>query len=129
VHEPARCTSPSGTVYIALSDTFHRAGKQHHTFLGGPRERGDEVENVSLDLASWYNNTYLPQQVPGGHEEAFDTQTKCRPERLYRFVRQTLKRMAVKKTCKIRVWLLVHPLGQLPGRENRSRDPSPSYIF
>jgi hypothetical protein len=116
-------------VYITLSDTFHQAGTQLETSLGGPRELGDKVKDVSFDLASWYNNTYLPQQVPGGHEEAFDTQTKCRPERLYRFVRQTLKRMAVKKTCEIRVRLLVHPWGELPRRENRSGDASSNYTI
>lgn len=61
--------------------------------------------------------------------EKFETQTECRPKRLYRSVQQTLKRMEVKKTYKIRVRLLVHPWGQLPGRESRYVDLSYDYKF
>jgi hypothetical protein len=124
-------------VYIALSDTFHLAGKRLHTYLGEFQQLDDDVENISLDLASWYNNTYLtwynstypPQQVSGGHEEAFDARTECRPERLHRFVRQTLTRMTVKKTCEIRVRLLYHLVGVLPRQEDKSGDPPPCYLW
>jgi hypothetical protein len=113
------------SIYIMLSETFHQAGKRLHTFLGEFQERGDEVKNISLELASWYNNTYLPQQVPDGHQEALDTQNECKPERLYRFVRQTLRRMAIRKACEIRIRILVYPMGHLPRRENRSMDINP----
>ncbi|KAF7675969.1 hypothetical protein GT037_005474 [Alternaria burnsii] len=46
-------------VYIALSRTFYQAGKRLHTNLGGFQELGNEIENISLELASWYNDTYL----------------------------------------------------------------------
>ncbi|KAG9185510.1 hypothetical protein G6011_08054 [Alternaria panax] len=111
-------------IHIAPSDTFHRAGKHLHTFLGGRRKRGNKIEITSLHLASWYNNTYLPQHVPSG-DEAFDTQIECTPEHLYRFVRQTLKRMAVRNTCEIRARLLVYPLRAL---QNGARKPAFTYI-
>ncbi|EOA85712.1 uncharacterized protein SETTUDRAFT_29046 [Exserohilum turcica Et28A] len=78
------------SIYITLSDTFHEAGKEFQEFLGKFQEHGDKVENISLELAFWYDNTNLPQRVPSGDEEVFNIQTKYRPERLYRFVKQTL---------------------------------------
>ncbi|KAH8627188.1 hypothetical protein IG631_16956 [Alternaria alternata] len=135
-------------VYIALSRTFYQAGKRLHTNLGGFQELGNEIENMSLELASWYNDTYLPhvsfhwkqgsqqetqdsldregdlsevltylpQHISGKHEEAFETPTKCRPESLHRFVGQTLRRMAIWKTCEIRIRLLEDPYGIIPRR-------------
>ena len=139
-------------VYIALSRTFYQAGKRLHTNLGGFQEFGNEIENMSLELASWYNDTYLPhvsfywkqgsqqetqdsldregdisevltylpQHISGGHEETFETPTECRPESLHRFVGQTLRRMAIWKTCEIRIRLLEDPYGILPRRGGNS---------
>ncbi|EUC31571.1 hypothetical protein COCCADRAFT_27735 [Bipolaris zeicola 26-R-13] len=101
---PKIAIGPTGTkmesVYIKLSETLHRAGKELHTFFGEPQHCEDEIKNTSIDLSSWYNNTYLPQ-VALDEYEAFDTQTECRPEHLYKSVKQTLKRMEclISRSC------------------------------
>jgi hypothetical protein len=148
-------------VYIALSRTFYQAGKRLHTNLGGLQKLGNEIENISLGLASWYNDTYLPhvsfhwkqgsqqetqdsldregdlsevltylpQHISGRHEEAFETPTKCRPESLHRFVGQTLRRMAIWKTCEIRIRLLEDPYGVLPRRGGEFEDLTADYMM
>jgi len=104
-------------VYVALSDTFHLAGKQLRTYLDGPQKHNTAVKYVSLKIASWYNDTYLPQQVQNGNMRASSAQTKCKTKHLHKFVKQTLRRMALRKTCEIRIRLLSHPLGPLHKRK------------
>ena len=107
-------------VYVALSDTFHLAGKQLRTYLVGPQKHSTAVEYVSLKLAAWYNDTYLPQQVYSGNMRASSAQTKCKAKHLNKFVKQTLRRMALRKTCEIRIRPLSHPLGPLSRRNQWS---------
>ena len=110
-------------VYVALSDTFHLAGKQLRTYLDGPQKHSTAVKYVSLKIASWYNDIYLPQQVQNGNMRASSAQTKCKTKHLHKFVKQTLRRMAVRKTCEIRIRLLSHPLGPLHKRRFRPGAP------
>jgi len=114
-------------VYVALSDTFHLSGKQLRTYLDRPRKHSTAVKYVSLKIATWYNDTYLPQQVYSGNRTASSAQTKYKTNHLHKFVKQTLKRMAVRKTCEIRIRLLSHPLGPLHKRKYRLSDPFCDY--
>ncbi|KAI4957350.1 hypothetical protein J4E86_005824 [Alternaria arbusti] len=75
------------------------------------------VKYVSLKIASWYNDTYLPQQVQNGSMKASSAQIKCKTKHLHKFVKQTLRRMALRKICEIRIRLLSHPLGPLHKRK------------
>ncbi|KAI4907145.1 hypothetical protein J4E90_009647 [Alternaria incomplexa] len=104
-------------VYVALSDTFHLAGKQLRTCLDGPQKHSTAVKYVSLKIASWYNDTYLPQQVQNGSMKASSAQIKCKTKHLHKFVKQTLRRMALRNICEIRIRLLSHPLGPLHKRK------------
>ncbi|KAI4632639.1 uncharacterized protein J4E87_002113 [Alternaria ethzedia] len=114
-------------VYVALSDTFHLAGKQLRTYLGGPQKHSTAVKYVSLKIASWYNDTYLRQQVQNGNMRASSAQTKCKTKHLHKFVKQTLRRMALRKTCEVRIRILNHPLGPLHKRIYKLGDPFCNY--
>lgn len=116
-------------VYTALSDTFHRAGKQLRTFLNGPQKHSGAVKYVSLKISSWYNDTYLSQHMHSGRGKVSNTQIKCQTKRLHRFLNQTMKRVAVRKTCEISIRLLIHPLGLLHKRDYRSRVQFSSYMY
>ncbi|EUC44641.1 hypothetical protein COCMIDRAFT_37545 [Bipolaris oryzae ATCC 44560] len=55
------------------------------------------------------------------HFAAFATWAGCKTERFGRFVRQTLERMAIRRTCEIRFRILAHPL-EVSGRGDESGD-------
>ncbi|KAJ5062788.1 hypothetical protein J3E74DRAFT_404412 [Bipolaris maydis] len=123
------CPTPTDMddTYLAVTDAFRQVGIWFGAeYVGGRKHWGYKtLEDVGVTIKWWYNRPFLFGPDPS--EAVFAPWTRYRTERLDRFVRQTLKRMAIREMRTIH-FQLVHPL-EIPGQENKPGDPSSQYTF